>query len=75
VLDSVALEQRGIPTVTVVTKIFERAARAQAVLAGMPDLAIVVIPDKVNWQTDEELGAIADELLPQLVENLLSSEA
>lgn len=59
-----------MPTVTVVTRMFERPARAQARLAGMPDLRIAVIPDKVDWQTDEELDAIADDLIEAVVSGL-----
>ena len=71
-LDSIALERRGIPTVTVVTEVFEVAAHAQAIQAGMPDLAILVIPHRVGWQSDEALAAMTDELLPQVEGALLA---
>jgi hypothetical protein len=70
VLDSLTPEKQGIPTVTVVTKIFERPAHAQAKLAGMPDLCFAVIPDKVDWHTAEELDAIAEELFGIVVAGL-----
>ena len=69
-LDSVAWERAGVPTVTVVTRVFEIPARAQARQAGLPDLAIITIPDKVDWQTDSELQDIARSLVAPVVQSL-----
>jgi hypothetical protein len=70
VLDSIALERRGVPTVLFVTEVFEAAARAQAAQAGMPELPIVVIPHRVGWQTEEEVRAGAERALPDLLARL-----
>lgn len=69
-LDSVAWERAGVPTVTVVTRVFEIPARAQARQAGLPDLAIITIPDKVDWQTDGELEDIARSLVAPVAQSL-----
>jgi hypothetical protein len=70
VLDSAAWERAGVPTVTVVTRVFEIPARAQARQAGLPDLAIITIPDKVDWQTESELEDIARSLVAPVVRSL-----
>ena len=69
-LDSIALERQGVPTVLVVTEVFEHAARAQAVQAGMPDLPILVVPHRIGWQTDSALAEMTEALLPSVVERL-----
>jgi hypothetical protein len=70
VLDSIALERRGVPTVLFVTEVFEVAARAQAKQAGMPNLPIIVIPHRVGWQSEEEVRASAEEVLPEVLRRL-----
>ena len=74
VLDSVTLERRGLPTVTVVTAMFEIVARAQAKRQGMPDLAIAVLPDKAGWQNEVEIAELAQLLLPQVLDGLSVTE-
>lgn len=69
-LDSIALERRGVPTVLFVTEVFEAAARAQAAQAGMPELPIIVIPHRVGWQTEDEVRESAERSLPQVLERL-----
>lgn len=71
-LDAAALEKRGIHTVTVVWDNFEKAARMQARLQAVPDLALVVIPHRKGGETaDDQRGkaeAALGELLTKLVE-------
>lgn len=54
-LDAVALEQRGVPTVTFVTEPFVGAARAVARSLGLPDLPLVVIPHDYLVEGDDVL--------------------
>jgi hypothetical protein len=69
VLDTVALEQKGIPTVTLAHDLFESAAYAQARLARLPDLTLVVTPRP-------RPGSSCDQMLeedPTLVERVMSA--
>jgi hypothetical protein len=74
VLDAAALEKRGVHTVTIVWDNFEKAARTQARLQAVPDLALVVIPHRQGGETAEDqrrkaegaLGAIAEALVQPL---------
>ena len=56
-LDAVALEARGVPTVTFVTEPFVAAAHAVARSRGMPDLAFVVIPHDYLVEDDADVAA------------------
>jgi hypothetical protein len=69
-LDSVHLEELGIPTVTFVTSPFEAAARALARIHGIPDIPLIivsadylensddVIRERTRDSLDEILGAL-----------------
>jgi hypothetical protein len=71
VLDAVALEQRGLHTVTIVWDNFEQAARNQARLQQMPDLELVVVPHRQGGETSDDQRRKAEALLPALLEKLL----
>lgn len=66
-LDAVALEQRGIPTVTFVTEPFIGAARAVARSLGYPDLALVVIPHDYLVEDDAALEARLEAVFSDVV--------
>ena len=66
-LDAVALEQRGIPTVTFVTEPFIGAARAVARSLGLPDLPLVVIPHDNLVEDDAALEARLESVYLQVV--------
>lgn len=66
-LDAVALEQRGIPTVTFVTEPFVGAARAVARSLGLPDLRLVVIPHDYLVEDDAALAARLEAVFPDVV--------
>jgi hypothetical protein len=55
VRDSVALEQLGIPTLTLVTTSFERLARATSTGLGMPDQSFVIIPHPMGGIPAEQV--------------------
>jgi hypothetical protein len=67
VLDAVALEQRGIPTVTFVTEPFVGAARAVARTLGLPDLPLVVIPHDYLVEDDDALRSRLAAVLDAVV--------
>ncbi len=72
-LDSAALEKKGIHTVTVVWDTFEKAARAAARVQGVPDLALAVIPHRAGGETEDEQMAKAEAALPDIVKRLLAT--
>jgi len=71
VLDAAALEKRGIHTVTIVWDNFETAARTQARLQGLPDLALVVVPHRKGGETGDDQRAKAAAALPAIVASLI----
>ncbi len=71
-LDAVALEQRGIPTVTFVTEPFVGAARAVARSLGLPDLPLVVIPHDYLVEDDAALGARLEAAFPEVVAGIVA---
>lgn len=70
-LDAAALEKRGIHTVTIVWDNFENAARMQARLQNVPDLALVVIPHRKGGETADDQRRKAEAALGQIVAGLL----
>src|SRR6185437_8337026 len=71
VADGVFLETRGIPTSTVISTAFARAARSQARGRGMRDLPIVEIPHPMHTATRGEVEARADAAAAALAESLI----
>jgi len=71
VLDAAALEKRGIHTVTIVWDNFETAARTQARLQDLPDLALVVIPHRKGGETADDQRKKAETALGAVVESLV----
>jgi hypothetical protein len=56
----VALEARGIPTVTICSSQFEVLGRREAMAAGMPDLALAVVPHPIGGLEAGEARARAE---------------
>jgi hypothetical protein len=70
VLDSVNLERMGIPSVVVVVEQFLGAAKANARAQGMPDLAMVVIPQDYLVEGDAQVRAVLEPVVDELLERL-----
>lgn len=70
-LDAAALEKRGIHTVTIVWDNFETAARTQARLQDVPDLAFVVVPHRKGGETAADQRRKAEAALGAVVESLV----
>ena len=68
------LDERGIPGVMIATTAFREAAAAQSESLGY-EPAIVWVPHPVQNRTDEELLAIADEAMHEIVEKLTATTA
>ena len=56
---------------TIVWDNFENAARMQARLQNVPDLALVVIPHRKGGETADDQRRKAEAALPQIVAGLL----
>jgi alkanesulfonate monooxygenase SsuD/methylene tetrahydromethanopterin reductase-like flavin-dependent oxidoreductase (luciferase family) len=67
--DIVDLETRGIPGVMVASDEFVDAAAAQARALGA-DPACVFVRHPIQDRTDDELRALADEAVEEIVRNL-----
>lgn len=63
------LDERGIPGVMIATTAFREAAAAQSESLGY-EPAIVWVPHPIQNRTDEELLAIADEAMKEIVAKL-----
>ncbi len=70
-LDAVALEKKGIHTVTIVWDNFQNAARTQANLQQITDLALTVIPHRKGGETADDQRRKAEAALPDLVAKLI----
>ena len=65
--DAVALEDAGLPTVTLVHDVFEQAAKLQAEALGRPELSMVIFPQGRPEQTDEEIDRQAKLALDRVL--------
>ena len=63
------LDERGIPGVMIATTAFRQAAAAQSASLGY-EPAIVWVPHPIQNRTDEEICAIADDAMEEIVEKL-----
>ena len=67
--DIVDLETRGVPSVFVATEEFVDGAERQAKALGFAPAAVYV-PHPVQDRTDDEIRALADAALAEILENL-----
>jgi alkanesulfonate monooxygenase SsuD/methylene tetrahydromethanopterin reductase-like flavin-dependent oxidoreductase (luciferase family) len=68
------LENRGIPSVGIATTEFVQAAEAQSKALGT-DPAYIFVPHPIQDRTEEELHALADAYLDQMLKELVAPEA
>ena len=69
--DTVDLEVRGVPSVFVASSVFVDAAEAQAKALGL-DVARVFVAHPIQDRTDDELRALADGALDEILRRLLA---
>ncbi len=69
--DGVFFEDQGVPTATVISQEFIRAARAQAEALGAVDYRTVVVPHPIQTLTREEVRALADTAFDDIVARLI----
>jgi hypothetical protein len=67
--DIVDLETRGIPGVVVASSEFVEAAESQARALGLPARRVFV-PHPIQDRTDDEMRALAEDALSQILEAL-----
>ena len=67
--DTTSFEAEGRPAVFVASTEFQQAARAQSASLGF-EPASVFVPHPIQDRTDEELHALADAALAEILENL-----
>ncbi|MFH1484614.1 MAG: hypothetical protein ABIH46_00945 [Chloroflexota bacterium] len=68
--DAVALERKGIPTVTLSHHTFVAASRAQAKVLGLPSLAIVPVPQPMPGEGPDDERKKAQNVLDELIKAL-----
>jgi hypothetical protein len=68
--DSVFFEDQGIPTATVISTEFKRAARAQADALGARDHQTVMVAHPIQPLTRDEVRALADKAYDEIVARL-----
>ena len=65
-------ESRGIPSVSVITSAFTRAARARANSLGMPGVRIVILPSPLTPNSVPQVKQMAHDYAEEIV-GLLTS--
>jgi alkanesulfonate monooxygenase SsuD/methylene tetrahydromethanopterin reductase-like flavin-dependent oxidoreductase (luciferase family) len=68
--DGVFFEDHGIPTATVISSEFVRAARAQADALGAAGYRTIVVPHPIQPLTRDEVRALADRAYDEIVARL-----
>ena len=68
--DGVFFEDQGIPTATVISTEFVRAARAQAGALGATDYQTVVVAHPIQPLTRDEVRALADKAFDEILRRL-----
>ena len=68
------MEARGIPTTTLVTKMFESLGNVTAKGKGMPTLPITVLPYPFDQLPEQEIREITRKTIPDLIRALAPAE-
>jgi hypothetical protein len=70
----VTTESRGIPSVSVITSAFTRAAHARAAALGLPDARIVVLPSPLASRSVADVQRLAHAHAQEIIGLLSSSK-
>jgi hypothetical protein len=65
--DTIALEQRGIPTAVIITQAFTKTAAFQFRAKGMPGHPSVVLPHPISNLTTADIRALTQRYAEQVV--------
>ncbi len=74
-LDSIVLEQQGMPTASIITDVFMRTGEAMARSWGLKDFKFLAMPHPIANLTDAELDSRARDITPQVVKLLLEGQS
>ena len=74
-LDSIVLEQQGVPTASIITDVFMRTGEAMARSWGLKDFKFLAMPHPIANLTDAELDSRARDITPQVVKLLLEGQS
>jgi len=72
-LDSVHIEELGVPTVTFVTSPFEAAARTLARIHGIPDIPLIIVSDDYLENADEVIRERTRDSLDEILTALFGA--
>ncbi len=68
--DGVFFEDQGLPTATVISSEFMKAARSQAEALGARDYKTVAVSHPIQPLTPEEVRALADKAFDEILARL-----
>lgn len=72
--DAIMLEAQGRPTVAVCSADFLAGGRMQSAALGMPQYPLVCVPQRYITSTPEDVRALADASLEEVLKGLLVVE-
>jgi hypothetical protein len=72
--DAIEIERHGVPASIVSTDLFEPTARQLAVLQGVPDFPLVLIPHPLGRCSPDELKLKAERVLDDIIGSLTNPE-
>ena len=70
--DGVFFEDHGLPTATIITTEFARAARAQAEALGASGYVTVAVAHPIQPLTRDEIRALADKVFDEVLARITS---
>jgi len=68
--DGVFFEDQGLPTATVISTEFAKAACAQAAALGATDYRTVMVPHPIQPLTRDEVRVLADKVFDEVLARL-----
>ena len=73
-LDSIVLEQNGVPSASIITDAFRATGKAMARTWGLPDFRFLEMPHPIANLTDAQLDQRASAIVPEVVKLLLEGQ-
>ena len=70
-LDGILFEKQGVPSVSIITDVFEETGWAMAHAWGAPNYGFVSIPHPIGNLREEELDQRARQVVPKVIKILL----